>query len=405
MPSIKELERKSQFYMKKKEYLKAFDCLEEAIQKLDEALAITNENYKQQVLIQKRFELLVFAESITQLMSNDQLQKRTSNLQQNIQSLLSKHKYDQPEPEETAEKGKSVCNGKVNVIRNTGITWANIAGLESTKQVLEEAISWPLIYPDEMDVLGTLMKGLLLYGPPGCGKTLLAKAAAGSLNISLIIVTPSELLDKYLGETEKQLSAIFDCAREVSPTIILFDEIDKLLPMPGSSHSSDAMRRLEGEMLSTLDGLENNSGIIVLFTTNEPENINPALIRAGRIDRHILVPPPDLEAREAIFHSQLKEIPLDTITTRFMAEITKSTIKGSYSGADIAQIASEFKKMLFRVWVDNKEVLPKTKGDSISLNQRTPMSVEIVKKVLKQYIPGLKPNLLEKYEEWQRMNE
>jgi len=255
-----------------------------------------------------------------------------------------------------------------------------------------------------MEILGTLLKGLLLYGPPGCGKTLLGKAAAGSLNISLIIVTPSEILDKFLGESEKQLSAIFDCAQIVSPTIILFDEIDKLLPMPGSGNSNTALRRVEGELLSTLDGIEKNSGIIVLFTTNEPENINPALIRSGRIDRHILVPPPDFKARESIFSSQLKDIPLGTVAPEFLAEITKLSLKGAYSGADVAQIASEIKKVLFRSWLINKEVLPKSAGKSIPLKQRSPLTKDIVEQVMNGFSPGIKTNLLNKYEEWQKFN-
>lgn len=406
MASIKDLERQAESFLKQKEYLQAFDKLEEAIQKLDVVLGQKIDNYKQQVLLQKRFEFLVFAESITNLVRDDQLKQRTSTLQRHIRSVKTVNGIDTPV--KTLSKDNNLntnCDDdEIKVIRSSGITWANIAGLSSVKQVLEETVSWPLIYPDEMSILGNLLKGLLLYGPPGCGKTLLAKAAAGSLNASLIIVTPSEILNKYLGESEKQVSNIFVCARRVSPCIILFDEIDKLLPMPDSFSSSDALRRVEGELLSTLDGLQDNTGIIVLFTTNEPERINPALIRAGRIDRHIFVPPPDTTARLAIFSMQLKNIPLGSVTVKTLAQRTAPTANGSFSGADIAQIANELKKALFRQWVTDKEVIPKQQGESIPLEKRSSLTQQIVEEILSHYLPGLKPNLLAKFDEWKKLN-
>lgn len=396
MTTLRQLEKQAEEFLKQKNYEDAFSLYEEGIAHLDKILEQTTDQYKKQVLLQKRFELTVMLESIVKIVKSDGLRKKLSQVSVNPSK-------ERPNQQMGKTNSPAKCADTVNVSHNIGVTWNNIAGLEEVKSSLEEAISWPIMYPEEMKVLGTLLKGLLLYGPPGCGKTLLAKAAAGSLNIPLIIVTPSEVLDKYLGESEKQLARIFGCARVVSPCLVLFDEVDKLLPMPGSS-TSDGVRRLEGQLLTTLDGLDTNEGIIVLFTTNEPENINPALIRTGRVDRHILVPPPDLEAREAIFDAQLRDIPLDGVTPRWLSKMTKQDHRGAYSGADCTAIASELKKALFRVWVVNKEVRPREQGESVPMSKRTPLNRSTANTVLNQFAPGIKPDLLAKYSDWQELN-
>ena len=117
-----------------------------------------------------------------------------------------------------------------------------------------------------------------------------------------------------------------------------------------------------------------------------------------------MVPPPDFKARQSIFSSQLKDVPLGTITPEFLAENTNLTPKGAYSGADVAQIASEIKKILFRTWLINKEVLPKSAGTSIPLKKRSPVTQEMIDQVMKRFAPGIKTNLLNKYEEWQEIN-
>ncbi len=191
------------------------------------------------------------------------------------------------------------------------VTWNDIGGLEHAKQELREAVEWPLKYPELFRTLNIKPpKGILLYGPPGTGKTLLAKAVANEANANFISVKGPELLSKWVGESEKHVREMFRKARQVAPCIIFFDEIDALAPRRGMGADSHVTERVVSQLLTELDGLEELKDVVVIAATNRPDIIDPALLRPGRIERHIYIPPPDKEGRKEIFKIHLRGKPL-----------------------------------------------------------------------------------------------
>ncbi len=191
------------------------------------------------------------------------------------------------------------------------VTWDDVGGLEHAKQELREAVEWPLKYPELFRTLNIKPpKGILLYGPPGTGKTLLAKAVANEANANFISVKGPELLSKWVGESEKHVREMFRKARQVAPCIIFFDEIDALAPRRGMGADSHVTERVVSQLLTELDGLEELKDVVVIAATNRPDIIDPALLRPGRIERHIYIPPPDKEGRKEIFKIHLRGKPL-----------------------------------------------------------------------------------------------
>jgi transitional endoplasmic reticulum ATPase len=176
-----------------------------------------------------------------------------------------------------------------------------------------------------------------LYGPPGTGKTLLAKAAANESEANFISVKGPELLNKYVGESEKAVREVFRKARQSSPCIIFFDEIDSVAPVRGSSAGdSNVTERVISQFLTEMDGLEELRNVIIIAATNRPDIVDPALLRPGRFDRMLLVPPPDLEARKQIFRIHTKKTPLAEDVK--LDELARKT--EGYTGADIASICN-----------------------------------------------------------------
>ncbi|MEM0266011.1 MAG: CDC48 family AAA ATPase, partial [Archaeoglobaceae archaeon] len=218
------------------------------------------------------------------------------------------------------------------------IRWEDIGGLENVKQELREAIEWPLKFPDLFRATNIKPpKGILLYGPPGTGKTLLAKAVANESNANFISVKGPELLSKWVGESEKHVREMFRKARQVAPAIIFFDEIDSLAPRRGGIGDSHVTERVVSQLLTELDGLEELRDVVVIAATNRPDLIDPALLRPGRIERHIYIPPPDKEARKEIFRIHLRGKPLsEDVSVEELAEKTEG-----YSGADIEAVCRE----------------------------------------------------------------
>ncbi len=191
------------------------------------------------------------------------------------------------------------------------VTWDDIGGLEKAKQELREAVEWPLKYPEVFTTMNIKPpKGILLYGPPGTGKTLLAKAVANESNANFISVKGPELLSKWVGESEKHVREMFRKAKQVAPCVIFFDEIDSLAPRRGGSADSHVTERVVSQLLTELDGLEELKDVVVIAATNRPDIVDPALLRPGRIERHIYIPPPDKEARKEIFKIHLRGKPL-----------------------------------------------------------------------------------------------
>jgi transitional endoplasmic reticulum ATPase len=218
------------------------------------------------------------------------------------------------------------------------IKWDDIGGLEGVKEELREAIEWPLKYPELFAQMNAVPpKGLLLYGPPGTGKTLLAKAAANESEANFISVKGPELLNKFVGESEKAIREIFRKARQASPCIIFFDEIDSVAPIRGSSSGdSNVTERVISQFLTEMDGLEELRNVVIIAATNRPDIVDPALLRPGRFDRMLLVPPPDLEARKQIFRIHTKKTPMaEDVKPDELARKTEG-----YTGADIASICN-----------------------------------------------------------------
>ncbi|MCG3258710.1 MAG: AAA family ATPase [Candidatus Heimdallarchaeota archaeon] len=221
------------------------------------------------------------------------------------------------------------------VTEKPNITLADIAGLETAKQTLREAIVLPLMRPDLFSGARKPWKGILLFGPPGCGKTLLAKATAAEVEATFFNVSASSIISKWLGESEKLVKQLFELADEKQPSIIFIDEVDALAGARGGEH--DAMRRVKTELLTSMDGLSSSETdrIVTVGATNMPESIDGAFRR--RFERRIYIPLPDLPARSAIFIFNTKGVELaEDADFEVLAEITEG-----YSGSDIAMVCRE----------------------------------------------------------------
>ncbi|AGK62140.1 AAA family ATPase, CDC48 subfamily [Archaeoglobus sulfaticallidus PM70-1] len=218
------------------------------------------------------------------------------------------------------------------------VTWEDVGGLEEIKREIVEAVEWPLKYPEKFKKFSIKPpKGVLLYGPPGTGKTLIAKAVAHETEANFITVKGSELLSKWLGESEKAVRKIFRKARQVAPCIIFFDEIDAIAQMRGLDEGSRAVERVVNQILTEMDGLEELEEVIVLGATNRPDILDPALLRPGRFDRLVYVRPPDRRSRLAIFRIHTRGMPLgDDVDLEELADLTEG-----YVGADIEAVCRE----------------------------------------------------------------
>ena len=231
------------------------------------------------------------------------------------------------------------------------ITWKQVGGLEEVKQELREAVEWPLKYSDVFEKLQARPpKGILLFGPPGTGKTLLAKAVANESECNFIAVKGPELLSKWVGESEKGVREIFRKARQASPSIIFFDEVDALVPMRGTyMGSSHVTESVVSQILTELDGMEELKNVTVLAATNRPDMLDDALLRPGRLERHIYVPAPDEESRKKIFDVYLGDAGAILAKDIDTDELVKQT--DGYVGADIEALVREAKMGAMREFI------------------------------------------------------
>ncbi|MFC7325643.1 CDC48 family AAA ATPase [Halorubrum rutilum] len=218
------------------------------------------------------------------------------------------------------------------------ISWDDVGGLSDAQQQVQESVEWPLTSPEKFDRMGVdAPKGVLLYGPPGTGKTLMAKAVANETNANFISVRGPQLLSKWVGESEKAIRQTFRKARQVSPTIIFFDELDSLAPSRGQEMGNNVSERVVNQLLTELDGLEDMGDVMVIGATNRPDMIDPALLRSGRFDRLVMIGQPDQEGREQILDIHTQDTPLaPDVSLREVAEITDG-----YVGSDLEGIARE----------------------------------------------------------------
>ena len=234
------------------------------------------------------------------------------------------------------------------------IKWDDVGGLDDAKQELKEAVEWPLKYPDNFQKLGVKPpKGILLYGIPGTGKTLLAKAVASESEANFISIKGPELLSKWVGESEKGVREVFRKAKQTAPTVIFFDEIDSIASTrSGNDSDSGVTKRVVNQLLTEMDGLEELEDVAIIAATNRPDIIDPGLMRPGRFDRHIKVDTPSEEARIAIFEVHTKNMPLaDDVDLKKLAKSTDG-----YVGADIEAVCREAAMLTLRNDIEASEI-------------------------------------------------
>ncbi|TSA19195.1 MAG: AAA family ATPase [Nitrosopumilales archaeon] len=245
-------------------------------------------------------------------------------------------------------------------IENPDVSWDEVGGLENVKRELQEAVEWPMKYPTLYSKLGHRMpRGILLHGPSGTGKTLLAKAVATESEANFISVRGPELLSKWVGESERGIREIFRRARQASPCIIFFDEIDSIAPVRGVGGETAVTERVVSQLLTELDGIESLHGVVVLAATNRADMIDTALLRPGRFDKIILVPMPDKAGRKKILEISTKEIPIDKEPKSEagknpdyvdLEKLSDST--DGLSGADVASIANTAVSLVIHEFLD-----------------------------------------------------
>ncbi|MDD5684747.1 MAG: CDC48 family AAA ATPase [Methanoregulaceae archaeon] len=250
------------------------------------------------------------------------------------------------------------------------VSWKDVGGLDDVKSELQEAVEWPLKYPDVFEKLKTSPpKGILLFGPPGTGKTLLAKAVANESQVNFISVKGPELLSKWVGESEKGVREIFRKARQASPSIIFFDEVDALVPKRGTyMGSSHVTESVVSQILTELDGLEELKDVTVIGATNRPDMLDPALMRPGRMERHIYVPPPDAEGRKKIF-----DVYLEDGETILAADVSIDDLVAEtehFVGADIEALVREAKLAAMREFIQVMGDKPEQEITDAAVNVR-----------------------------------
>jgi len=237
------------------------------------------------------------------------------------------------------------------------VHWDDIGGLDEAKQELKEAVEWPLKTPEIFKRLGIKPpKGILIYGPPGCGKTLLARGVATESEANFITIKGPEVFSKWVGESEKAIREVFRKARMAAPAVIFFDEIDSLSPRRGAGFAdSGVTERVISQLLTEMDGLITLEDIVVIAATNRPDIVDPAVLRPGRFDRLIYCPEPDEKGRLQIFKIYTKEMPMaKDVNLAQLATLTKS-----YSGADIEAFCRETAMHALRKDINAKEVMMK----------------------------------------------
>jgi transitional endoplasmic reticulum ATPase len=266
------------------------------------------------------------------------------------------------------------------------VKWGDIGGLKEVKEELQEAVEWPLKYPEIFEHMNTdPPKGVLLYGPPGTGKTMLAKAVANESEANFISIKGPELLSKWVGESERGVREVFRKARQASPTIIFFDELDSITPVRGGHGDSHVTERVISQILTELDGLEELKEVVVIGATNRIDMVDPALLRPGRFDKLLNVPVPDLEARKEILKIHLQNKPLaKDVNADQLAEKTEG-----YSGADIAALCNTASLLVIKEHIANSKTIEKAKEKLKDLK----ISMKYFEKTLEKMKPSSTQNL------------
>lgn len=264
-------------------------------------------------------------------------------------------------------------------------SFKDIGGLADVKREVKNALMVPLLEPEMASKYGVKpSKGLLLFGPPGCGKTLMLRAVASDLNVDMIGVKCSDVMSKWYGESEGLIASLFEEARARSPCILFLDEIDAIAKRRDFYSTDDVTPRVLSIMLSEMDGMDEAEGIILVATTNMPDLIDPALMRPGRFDKVIYVPPPDSISREEIIKVHMKgKFISDDIATDKLAGRTKG-----FSGADLANLVREASSMGLERALETKKPQPITMKD--------------MDEVLDEIKPSISPKMIKMYDKLRR---
>ncbi len=283
------------------------------------------------------------------------------------------------------------------LIEMPNVRWEDVGGLEEVKEELREAVEWPLKYPKAFGRLGIEPpRGVLLYGPPGTGKTLLAKAVATESEANFIGIRGPEVLSKWVGESEKRIREIFRKARQAAPTVVFIDEIDAIAPARGSDMSR-VTDRLINQLLTEMDGIERNSGVVVIAATNRPDILDPALLRPGRFDRLILVPAPDEKARLEILRVHTRRVPLAEDVK--LEELAKKT--EGYSGADLEALVREAALIAMRrVMASLPEEMVESEDEQFL--ERLRVSRADFERALKKVKPSITPYMVDYYQNFEQ---
>ncbi|WP_054858036.1 CDC48 family AAA ATPase [Vulcanisaeta sp. JCM 16159] len=273
------------------------------------------------------------------------------------------------------------------------IHWDDIGGYDHVKQELKEMVEWPLKYPRYFEELGVdPPKGILLFGPPGTGKTLLAKAVATESNANFIAVRGPEILSKWFGESERAIREIFKKARMAAPCVIFFDEIDAIAPARGLRVDSGATDRIVNQLLAEMDGIAPLKNVVVIAATNRADIIDPALLRPGRFDRIVYVPPPDEDARFEILKVHIRGLKLaDDIKDgnyKYLKDLARRT--EGYTGADLAALVREAAMLALRETIKS------------NTSQVKPVGIEHFEEALKVVPPSLAKQDIARFEEMAR---
>jgi transitional endoplasmic reticulum ATPase len=281
------------------------------------------------------------------------------------------------------------------------ISWGQVGGLDDVKKELREAVEWPLKYPQIFRKLQTnTPKGILLFGPPGTGKTLMAKAIAHESECNFISVKGPELISKWVGESEKGIREVFRKARQAAPSIIFFDEIDSLVPKRGSfSDATHVTESVVSQILTEMDGLEELKNVTIIAATNRPDMLDDALMRPGRLERHIYVPPPEKEGRKNIFNIYLNNP--DTLLTQDITIDDLADKTKGFVGADIEALIREAKLAAMREFISLMDGRTSQELEEAVANVR--ITANHFEEAFERVRPSLDERALERYaqESWQ----
>ncbi|KAL1117178.1 hypothetical protein AAG570_004505 [Ranatra chinensis] len=265
------------------------------------------------------------------------------------------------------------------------VLWSDIGGQEELKLKLSQAVEWPLRHPDSFKRLGiTPPRGILMYGPPGCSKTMIAKALATESELNFLSVKGSDIFSKWVGESEKAVRNLFKRARSVAPAVVFLDEVDALggeRDLTGSNSGGSAVReRVLSQLLTEIDGVVSLDNVVIIAATNRPDRIDKALLRPGRLDRLIYVPLPDFCTRSQILKLQLRQTPIsDCVDINRIAEMTEG-----YSGAEVVTVCKEAALKALEEYIDADIV--KMKHFEAALNIVTPRTPKSLLKLYDDYI-------------------